>query len=68
MARQAYHACQESGALPASQKVVQHRWAEVTLFQLLGQKVAVLCSSGFWGGIQDFQIGPFFGSFMRQQW
>lgn len=33
--RQAYHACQESGALPASQKVVQHRWAEVTLFQSL---------------------------------
>ncbi len=39
LARQAYHACQESGALPASQKVVQHRWAEVTLFQLLGDAV-----------------------------
>lgn len=33
--REAYHTCQEAGALPASQKVVQHRWAEVTLFQPL---------------------------------
>jgi len=32
---QAYHTCQEAGALPASQKVVQHRWAEVTLFQFV---------------------------------
>ncbi|CAK9070019.1 unnamed protein product, partial [Durusdinium trenchii] len=33
---QAYHACQESGALPhSSEKVVQHRWAEVTLFQFV---------------------------------
>lgn len=35
MLREAYHTCQEAGALPASQKVVQHRWAEVTLFQPL---------------------------------